>query len=339
MKRSIKPKSTSENYDISVIIVCRNGKEVTEKCLQGIERLKVKQIVVVDNNSSDGTTQLLDRKKKKDERYTIIRNKENNGFALANNQGIQVSSGSCILFLNNDTVITQDFLPPLISTLSSPNVAAVQPMILFPDKTIDSIGSYFTPTGFLYHRAHRMYPKKEFLKVEPVYSLKGACMLWKKSVLNEIGFLDESYFAYFEETELCHRAINAGYTVMVNPNGKITHLGGFTSNSMNQRVIQYYNSKNRVQTYLIHLTLPVLLSSFIFHFFLCELLVVKTLFSRMDIAVAIQKGLLHGFYEGITCRLKKFSKKRQSLQAVTKYPDISYYVALFTSLKGYQKIW
>jgi GT2 family glycosyltransferase len=326
--------------DVSVIIVCRNGKNVTKKCLDGILKLAIKEVIVVDNDSTDGTDLLLEKLQKKDKRVKIISNKTNNGFAEANNQGFELSKGKLVLFLNNDTVIPSDFFPPLLSTLSHKKVAAVQPMILFPDKTIDSIGSYLTPTGFLYHRAHRMKPNKLFLKEEPVYSMKGACMLWKRSVLEELGCFTEDYFAYFEETELCHRAINAGYEVMINPTSSIIHLGGFTSNNMNQGFIQYHNAKNRIQTYLLHFPLKNVFSILFVNTLFTEALVLKTLLSgNFSTAFAIQRGIIQGFIVGISKRIKSDMKKRRDLVAYMKHPDLSYYQALFSSLQNFSKIW
>ncbi|MEO8581113.1 MAG: glycosyltransferase family 2 protein [Patescibacteria group bacterium] len=339
IKPSIKPKP-NWSYDISVIIVCRNGKQVTENCLKGIQKTKVKEIIVIDNNSSDGTAQLLDLYSRKDKRFYIIHNAANNGFAEANNQGFKAATANFILFLNNDTEIDHDFIPPLLKSLKQSKVAAVQPMILFPDGTIDSIGSYLTPTGFLYHRAHRMKPNSNFLKEEPVYTLKGACMLWKRSVLEEIGQFNESYFAYFEETDLCHRAINVGYEVVYNPRSTITHLGGFTSNLMDQHFIQYHNTKNRITTYFCNLPLSLLLTMLPIHLLLSELLVFKTIFSKkLRLAWTIQKGLIEGVVTGILRRIRAISKPAVSLSIVMKRPSLKYYKALFSSLQGYTEIW
>lgn len=329
----------SKQYPVSVVIVCRNGMAVTRACLQGISTLNVSEIIIVDNNSDDGTAAMLKQFQKKDQRIKIIKNKNNNGFAEANNQGFELATSQYLLFLNNDTGIAEDFLPELIATLQDKQVAAVQPMILFPDGTIDSIGSYLTPTGFLYHRAHRLKPASSFLQEEQVYSMKGACMLWKKSVLDEIGVFDASYFAYFEETDLCHRAINAGYQVMVNPKGEIMHLGGFTSNTMNQERIQFHNAKNRMTTYLRHLPAKELILMFPFHLCLSELIVLKLVLSAQTaLAWQVQKGILIGLAKGLNDRLHTLGNSRKVLANVTKKPDIQYYRALFTGLVGYTKV-
>lgn len=325
-----------KNKDVSIIIVTKNGWEVTRKCLQSLRGVACREVIVVDNGSSDGTVRGIKRWQ-----YfpiTLIQNSENTGFAPANNMGLALAKGKFVLFLNNDTVVNKDFLPQLVGTLSGgKKTAAVQPMILFPDGTIDSIGSYLTPTGFLYHRAHRLLPEKNFLKQEPVYSLKGACMLWKRSVLEKIGGFDDSFFAYFEETELCHRAMNWGYQVIVDPTAEITHLGGFTSNTMDRPFVQYHNAKNRFITYIKHLPANLLFPMLGVHLLLCEALVTKTLFQDRHVALAVQKGIIVGILKGWQERGRW--KKGRTAKLPLKSPDAAYYLALFSSLKAYSKIW
>lgn len=326
-----------KNSDIivSIIIVTRNGKEVTKRCLESLQLISHKEVIVVDNNSNDGTLRML--RNWKSFEIKLIENHKNNGFAEANNQGARVASAPFILFLNNDTYFSKNFIPPLITLLKTHRkIAAVQPMILFPDSSIDSIGSYMTPTGFLYHRAHRMLPNKSFLKTEPVYTLKGACMIWKKDVLAKIGLLDESYFAYFEETELCHRALNAGYSVYVCPITVITHLGGFTSNTMDQGFVQFHNMKNRIATYIRHFSMTQIIAVFMIHLVLSELLVLKTLLTNPKLAYELQRGLCIGIVRGIWNRFETSEMRRN---VPIKKPDFRYYVALFSSLKGYSKVY
>jgi GT2 family glycosyltransferase len=329
--------------DVSVIIVNRNGKQITLECLNSLKKERVKEIILVDNASTDRSVEAVKKFAQKENLpLQIIKNSKNNGFAEANNQGFEVASGKYILFLNNDTLVTRNFLKPLIQALEKKKkLAAVQPLIVFPNGTIDSVGSYFTSTGFLYHRAHRQKPSAGTLLAHQVYTLKGACMLWKKSVLDKLGVFDESYFAYFEETELCHRAINNGYEVAYIPDSQITHYGGFTSNKMNQAFVQFHNAQNRVLTYFKHLPLHTLIQVIPLHILLCEGLVAKTLVKSPQIAWSIQKGIALGVLKGIQARsaYSKVIKIRFPIDKVTKHPDMSYYKALFSSLEGYNKLW
>lgn len=322
---------------ISIIVTAYNGKAVTRNCLDRLIKEVFTELIIVDNASTDGSEQLY--KSYRDPRIKILRNTENKGYAEANNQGYRVATGKYIVFLNNDTVPLPGFLKPLVAYLETHNtVAAVQPLILFPDKTIDSIGSFLTPTGFLYHRAHRQKLSKKNTRPLLVYSLKGACMVWKKEVLQHIGIFDESYFAYFEETELCNRAIRAGYKLALVPKSAIVHLGGFTSNSMNQSFIQFFNTKNRVQTYFRHLPNSLAWQILPLHIWLTELLVVHALMHSFSVGWAIQKGLIAGITYGVQDRLDKQVAEYQLFRYLKK-PDFAYYKALFSSLKGYDQLW
>lgn len=326
--------------NVSVVIVNMNGFNVLVPCLKSVFRnLKnIMEIIIIDNNSHDESREFLQKLSQKSKMCKVIYNNDNRGFAEANNQGYDVAIGKYVLFLNNDTVVSDSFLDPLVQLLQNEKaVAAVQPAILFPDGTVDSVGSYMTPTGFLYHKAHRQTFSKKRLPQSEVYSLKGACMLWRKSVLDEIGCFDETYFAYFEETDLCHRAFNRGYSLLYSPESSIEHLGGFTSNSMNQAFIQYHNTKNRITTYIVHNPFNYLILMLPLHLLLTEALVCKTLFSNMHVAIEIQKGMILGIWKGL--RKRDYLRKKRDLRRILKKPDISYYLALFSSLKGYEQLW
>lgn len=318
----------------SIIIIAANGKDVTKACLDSLRGTRFLEVIVVDNASTDGTALMLAQ-------YSgypilVIRNRKNRGYAEANNQGYRKSKGKYVCFLNNDTIVTKNFLLPLEERLGKmQSVAAVQPTILFPDGTIDSVGSFFTPTGFLYHKAHRQLPSKGATNHREVYTLKGACMVWKRSVLEKIGLFDTSYFAYFEETELCHRAHNAGYTVEYVRNATITHLGGFTSNRMDPVNVQSKNLRNRLTTYLRHLSLQDLLRVYVFHVLLSEALVIRTLLQSVRMGFSLQRALIVGIHDGI--RTRTTTHKRTRLPE--RKPDLGYYRALFSALEDYTRLY
>ncbi len=319
--------------EISIVIATLNGLKMLQDCLNSLKRFeKNYELVIVDNHSTDNTVSWV---KKNYPQAIVIENNQNNGFAEANNQGIQASQGKYILFLNNDTIITESFLPVLVKALADTSVAAVQPLILFPDKHIDSVGSFFTYTGFLYHRAYRHLPDSKILKKEAVYSLKGACMLWKKEVLDQIGLLDDSFFAYFEETDLCHRAINAGYKLLVVPEVSITHLGGMTSAHIQSSFIQFNSYKNRIRTYIQNLPLGTLFILLPIHIPLCLGVALLFTLKNRGVGLAVLKGTLQGLYQGTIHR--NFQKKR-SLATLTRNPKLSYYKYLFTGLEAYDKV-
>jgi GT2 family glycosyltransferase len=326
-----------KSKNTTIIIVNYNGLKITQDCLKTLlkNRDNFLEIILVDNDSHDGSKEYFAALSKKHRFIKVIFNSKNNGFAEANNQGYEIAKGKYICFLNNDTLVPRDFLLPMVSKLEeNDRLAAVQPLILFPDLTIDSVGSYMTPTGFLYHKAHRQKPNSLNSRSSKVYSLKGACMVWKKSVLDEIGVLDESYFAYFEETDVCHRAINAGYHLLFTAESQILHLGGYTSNKLNQEFIQYHNTKNRVLTFRKNMSLGDKIRILPLHLLLTEGLIVKSFLTNFKLGLAMQKG----FMEGMRAKVVEQNQKL-SLGSLIKEPDLGYYRGLFSSLKNYNKLW
>lgn len=243
----------------SIIIVNWNGKDDLQTCFKSlnyIEGIKRVELIIVDNASEDDSIKWLKSFKSKHEKkyhaIKIIQNKENTGFAKGNNIGYEKSKGEYVLLLNNDTIVEPNFLEKLLSSIDdNESIGAVQPRIMQMDnkKLVDSIGSYFINTGFLYHIGHNKQFKKMYDKPDNVFSLKGACMLFKRKVIEKVGLFDENYFAYFEETDLCLRTQIAGYSLKYEPSSIIYHKGGNTSQNIQPGFILFHAYKNRVFTY------------------------------------------------------------------------------------------
>ena len=251
---------------VSILIVNWNGRKYLKNCLDSLIQLKTKcatEIIIVDNGSSDGSIEYITELNRRKKNITLLKNKKNLGFAHANNQGFNIAKGKYILFLNNDTIVNNDFLDILVKRIESDKlIAGVQPKILMMDSPdrMDSSGSFFTNIGFLYHRGHQQVANKKFFNVEDeIFTMKGACMLFKASVLKKVGVFDEDYFAYFEETDLCHRIWLAGYKILYIPASVIYHKGGGSTDKVGQAFIQYHSFKNRIASYVVNFETSTLL--------------------------------------------------------------------------------
>ena len=236
---------------VSIIIVNWNAKEDLKECLGSLSTIDYLnyEIILVDNGSTDGSVSLV---RKQFPEVIIVESDKNLGFAEGNNLGYQKSKGEYILFLNNDTIVTRDFLRELVNFIKGKkDVAVIQPKILFhrPGTTahhkINSIASFLLDSGFLYHLD---YGKKETKKVLPyeIFSAYGACFLARRNVIDKVGLFDPDYFAYFEETDFCHRLWLAGYKVMILPDVFIYHKGEKTAQELSLTFIQYHSFKNRI---------------------------------------------------------------------------------------------
>lgn len=233
--------------ELSIIIVSYNASKLLEACLRSIFKAlsfanfeKISEVIVVDNASSDDSTAIV---KSRFPNVCLICNKENLGFARANNQGIKKSRGKYILLLNSDTEISQDALVSVIKLAEKDKkIGVVGCRLLNRDgSTQQSVGYFpsllkvFFWMSFLddiapvanfikpYHVGNREFYKK-FQEVDWV---SGAFMLVRREVVNKIGLLDEEIFMYGEEVEWCYRIKKAGYyKVYYYPSVSVYHCKG-----------------------------------------------------------------------------------------------------------------
>lgn len=252
--------------DLSIIIVNWNTKKLLLDCLASIfnqnENLNY-EIIVVDNGSTDGSVtavkQLMRhglRVRNKNKQLTVpktrnpqtrnsltvklIENKENLGFAKANNQAIQQAIGEYILLLNTDTKIINNALKKLVDfARSDKKIGLVGPRLLnFNGTPQPSVAPFFT----LFKVFVWLFTGDRFLYSSPNKAIKadwlmGAALMAKKEMIEKIGGLDEGYFMYVEDIEWCYRAKKAGWSVWFYPAAQIIHLVRGSSPEGKQRAI------------------------------------------------------------------------------------------------------
>jgi GT2 family glycosyltransferase/ADP-heptose:LPS heptosyltransferase/Tfp pilus assembly protein PilF len=213
----------------SIIILTYNQWEYTEKCLKSIESNtpECHEIILVDNGSTDGTLEHLRELAWNKSHYKLIANQDNCGFAKGCNQGIKEAKGAFVALLNNDVLVTKNWLSGLLECLSrSPEVGIVGPMtnnISGPQKVNDA---EYKPiheledfaTSFRGRHRHRRIPFRRIV---------GFCMLFRKDLVDQIGFLDESFgTGNFEDDDFCLRAEIAGFRNFIAGDVFIHHFGG-----------------------------------------------------------------------------------------------------------------
>ena len=227
---------------LSIIIVNYNVKFFLEQCLESVEQCSKeikKEIFIVDNNSKDGSCEMVKRKFSK---YNLIENKKNIGFSKANNQAINQAKGKYILLLNPDTILEENTLRKCIDFMEKTKKIGSLGV-----KMIDGNGNFLpeskrsfpTPIVAFYKifGLSNLFPKSKIFgkyhlgfleenKIHEVDVLSGAFFLTKKSVLNKIGLLDESFFMYGEDIDISYRIKMAGYKNYYFPKTKIIHYKG-----------------------------------------------------------------------------------------------------------------
>lgn len=337
---------------VSIIIVNWNARENLQECLSALFKISYKnyEVILVDNGSKDDSVKFV---KSNYPDIKIVESGKNLGFAGGNNLGFKQARGKYVLFLNNDTIVTKDFLEKLVDFMEKrKDVGIVQPKILFhrPDTTlhhkINSIGSFLLSSGFLYHLDYGK-KNKEIKDSYEIFSAYGACFLARNALLQKIGLFDDRYFAYFEETDLSHRVWLSGLKVMILPETLIYHKGAKTAQKLPSAFIQYHSFKNRIYTYLKNLEMLNLIKIFIPHLLICEASsLLYLVFGKPGYAFAIQKAILWNIFN-----LKTLLKERRRVQRVlrkvkdkdfipklTKKVDIKYYYYLSSgNLENYRE--
>lgn len=202
---------------VTIVILTWNGLAYTKRCLEtlhGHTDFQCYEVIVVDNGSTDGSLDYL----KSIPWIRLIQNCSNKGFAKANNQAIDLCDNSSdVVLLNNDTEILQrDWLAKLQETAyRSPATGIVGARLKRPDGMLLHAGTYMPIETFWGQQIGSL--EKDINQYNLDAEVEGvvfACVYIKRSVLNEVGPLDEDYFSYFEDTDYCLRAKQHGFKVI-----------------------------------------------------------------------------------------------------------------------------
>ena len=232
---------------LSIIIVNWNIREDVVNCLRSIEENQPRceyEVIVVDNASTDGSAEAV---RQKFPWVRLIVNEQNLGFAAGNNVGLKKASGEYVLFLNSDTIVHRGSFDGLVSFMDgNPEVGGCGPKLLNQDGTVQPSARRFpTLRGILhYYTILRVVPifRSEYRKWHmrdfkhdrrmDVDQVKGAALMARRSIVEELGRMDEAFFMYYEEVDLCYGIKQAGWRVAFVPDVAITHLGGRSMNRM-----------------------------------------------------------------------------------------------------------
>ena len=245
---------------LSIIIVNWNTRELLAGCLRSIEASQSSifnlqssiEVFVVDNASADGSAALV---RERFPRVKLIENAENVGFARANNQGIALATGRYVLLLNPDTVVHPGALETMGAFMDTqPAAGACGARLLNADGSLQPACHPMLTPGREFWRlifldrlwACATYRMGQWDAITPrrVEVIKGACLLLRRKALDQVGVLDESYFMYTEEVDLCYRLAQAGWELWYVPAAAITHFGEASSRQVKEAMyLHLYRSK------------------------------------------------------------------------------------------------
>ena len=216
-----------------VLIVSWNTRDLLRDCLQSLQPGAHPDwdVLVVDNASADDSVAMV---RSTFPTVRLIENAVNVGYARANNQGLRTSTAPYALLLNSDTRATPEAIEELVAFLDAhPDAGAVSPRLLRADGTAQPFAFGGDPTlGYLLRRGARRLLSGRYLhdwaiaETRCVDWVSGACLLVRRTAIEQVGMLDENFFMYFEDNDWCLRLRRAGWKTYYHPAAAIVHLGG-----------------------------------------------------------------------------------------------------------------
>jgi GT2 family glycosyltransferase len=226
--------------DLSIAVISYNTRDLLLACLQSVQDRATDvdyEVIVVDNASRDGSVEAV---RARFSRATVIANAGNDGFAKACNQAAAVSSGRYLLLLNSDTVMQRHTLRTMVTCLEQHlDIGAVsclqrdeQGRVLqscFPFPSIRDHVRYSEALPTVVRRLVGTMSPMDFTQSQDVDWANGACLMVRKSLYDRLGGLDERFFMYFEDVDLCRRVQQLGYRVRHVAEGEVVHLLGRSS--------------------------------------------------------------------------------------------------------------
>ncbi len=291
---------------VSIITVNYNHSEVTCDLIESINKMTYPniEIIVVDNDSPDDSPFDI---KSRFPNVIMTPSPINYGFAAGNNYGIMKARGKYVLLLNNDTVVTKDFLEPLVDKMEAdPTIGAVSPKIRYfhtPD-TIQYAGATPYNLRTMRNRAIGFAEKDngQYEEDRKTAYAHGAAMMVPIEVIKKVGMMSYAYFLYYEEADWCYRIKEAGYKIFYIHNSLIFHKESIATGKQSPLKI-FYQTRNRI----VFLRRNVQGKEFYISIIYMILIAVPK--NTISFILKRRFDLLKAFYKGIIWNIKNISSK------------------------------
>ena len=252
---------------VFVSIINFNGTSNTLECLLSLDKINSKNfkisVVVIDNASIE---KFEIRNSKFEIDVKIIRSEKNLGFSGGQNIGVRYAldnGADYILILNNDTIVDKNLIEELLNAAEEDkDIGIAAPKIYFAsgfefhkDRYSKSdLGKVFWYAGgemdwenvIGFHRGVDEVDNGQFEKVEKTNFASGCCMLVKREVFEKVGFFDEKFFLYYEDSDLCERIRRSGYSIMYSPKAILWHKNAGSAGGSGSSLQDYYITRNRM---------------------------------------------------------------------------------------------
>ena len=243
--------------EVSVVIPNFNGIAFLDSVLASLEgqTLSNFEVILVDNGSTDGSCSFVTAN------YPwvhLIELSENFGFCGAVNAGIRAAKAPYVLLLNNDTEVKEDFVEEMLAAIRRHKNAfsCGARMVQYHDRDrLDDVGNYYCALGWSFARG-RGKDVHAYETEDKIFSACAGAAIYRKKIIEKIGYFDEEHFAYLEDTDIGYRARIYGYENWYAPKAIVYHVGSGTSGSRYNQFKTRYSSRNNI--YLIYKNMPLL---------------------------------------------------------------------------------
>ncbi len=248
---------------LSVIVLAYNGEAFLDACLSSVlaQSGATTEIVVVDNASTDQSVAVVQRCCPA---ARLIRSATNLGFSGGCNLGLRAAAGDCLVLLNQDTRLGSGCLEALLAGFHAhPEAGILGCKILYPEThTLQHAGGWVDwPLGYAHHFGYQETDQGQWEQARPVEFVTGAALAARRTVLEQIGYLDEQFWpGYFEDIDYCRRAAAAGWAIWYWPAAVVWH---HESPSTNPAGRARYYQRGRLRFVLKHLPPARFLSEFV----------------------------------------------------------------------------
>lgn len=285
---------------VSVVVPNYNGIAFVEACFQALlQDAPQSELIMVDNGSADGSRELVEERFP---RVRVIALDKNYGFCRAANEGMRAASSPYVILLNNDTEVLPGFVRELVRALQADSKAfsAGAKMIQLHDQEkIDDAGNFYCALGWAFARG-KDKSVEYYEKADEIFAACGGAVIYRKAVLERIGYLDEAHFAYLEDIDLGWRAKIAGYRNLYAPKARVLHVGSGTSGSRYNEFKVHLSSRNSV--YLAYKNMPAFQILLNFPFLFAGFVIKYLFFVKKGLGKTYRKGLKEGLF---MCRREK----------------------------------
>lgn len=316
--------------EVSIIIPNYNGEKYIKDCLDSLKKQEYRdfEIIVVDNGSKDGSADMVEKD------YPEVRLKrldQNYGFSRAVNEGLKMSASPFALLLNSDTIAEEHFVGALADAIQKDgrifSVASMMIQMKNRDR-IDGAGDLYSAFGWAYARG-KGRKLKWYEKNADVFSACGGASIYRRSILDEIGWFDEFHFAYLEDIDIGYRARIMGYRNVYCPEARVYHVGsGSTGSRYNDFKIRI-SARNNMYVIMKNMPVPQMILNLPF---LIAGFGIKALFF---IVIGHGRAYLSGIKRGyILCReARKFPYSSKNLKNYARI-QLELWLNLFRRLPG-----